>query len=159
MWGQSGWNLSNNPPYFHVANFFRKTAQEIQKEKWLADYKGNRKRRIPEGPRRGRMYRVADVPVGFVSFFDVLWRYRKWANYKEAQALIEGQQYDPHIDEFDVAFGEIVETTSAALEHVLCIRLGADILRGMYDEYLNLVRGKIDCSSVERRLNILCGQA
>jgi len=29
-----------------------------------------------------------DVPVGYVSFFDVMWRLRTWANYREADTII-----------------------------------------------------------------------
>lgn len=158
MWGPSGWNLRNNEPHFHVANFLRRTAQETQRDDWRAHFKGNKKRRIAGGPRKGRLYRVADVPVGLISFFNVLWRYRRWANCEEAQALTEGQDYPPHTDEFDAAFGTILENTAAVLENVICTRIGAPALDALYQEYLQLVRGKVDCSSIERRRSAVCPQ-
>ncbi len=38
MRGNSGWNLRNNEPHFHVANFFRRTAQRTQRDDWREHY-------------------------------------------------------------------------------------------------------------------------
>jgi hypothetical protein len=55
------------------------------------------------------MYRVADVPVDPVSIFDVLWRFRRWANYLEADTIIEGGEFQPYAIEFDDCFNNIME--------------------------------------------------
>lgn len=157
MWASSGWNVTNNEPYFHVANFFRRTAQRNQREDWREHYKGNKKRRLPSGPRRGRMYRIADVPVDPVSLFDVLWRFRRWANYLEADTIVEGGEFQPHAVEFDECFNEIMETTATACESVLCRYLGRVALLALYTEFIALGQGHLDTSAVERRRDVICG--
>lgn len=157
MWAEGGWNLRNNEPYFHVANFFRRSAQRNQREDWREHYKKNKKRRIQSGPRKGRMYRVADVPVAPISIFDVLWRFRRWANYLEADTIIEGGEYQPHALEFDGCFNEIMETTATIFENVLCRYLGRHVLHALYKEFLALAHGRLDTSAVERRRDIICG--
>jgi hypothetical protein len=157
MRGSSGWNLRNNEPYFHVANFFRRTAQRNQREDWREHYKGNKKRRIPSGLRKGRMYRVTDVPTDPVSIFDVMWRFRRWANYLEADTIIEGGEFEPHAVEFDGCFNEIMETTATVFENVLCRYLGRAALHALYEEFIALARGRLDTAAVERRRDVICG--
>lgn len=155
MRGDSGWNLTNNEPYFHVANFFRRTAQRNQVDKWRGHYKG-KDRRIPKGPRAGRLYRIVDVPVDPVSIFDVLWRFRRWANYQEADTIIRGGEYEPHAVEFDTCFDLIIETSASVVEHVLCRYLGRDAMRELYENFIDLTHGRLDCSAVERRRDVIC---
>ncbi len=154
----SGWNVSRETPsYTHVACFFRSTAQRNQYEAWLDNYKNKKpKPRIPSGPRAGKIYTIADVKVDPVSIFNVLWRFRRWANYLEADTIIEGGDYVPHAVEFDKSFNEINETTALVCEHILRSYLGIDRLRELYQEYLHLTSGHLDCEPVERRRVALC---
>jgi hypothetical protein len=54
------------------------------------DYKEKAQGRTREGR---KAIRVKDVTAGTIAFWDVLWRMRKWVNYKEAQAL-----YDAYLE-------------------------------------------------------------
>jgi hypothetical protein len=157
MWAASGWNLRNNEPYFHVANFFRRSAQRNQREDWREHYRRNKKHRLTAGPRKGRMYRVADVPVDPVSIFDVLWRFRRWANYLEADTIIEGGEVQPHAIEFDECFNDIMETTATTFESILCRYLGRGALHALYQEFIALAHGRLDTAAVERRRDVICG--
>lgn len=157
MRGPSGWNVTNNEPYMHVANYYRRTAERDQREDWRDRYKGNKKRRIGTGPRKGKMYRIQDVPVDPIAIFNVLWRFRRWANYLEADTIIEGGgDFLPHAVEFDEAFNDIVETTAAVFEHVLRRYLGHGALHALYQQFINLVGGRLDTAALVRRRNIIC---
>jgi len=152
----SGWNVSRaTESNTYIACFFRTTAQRDQQEKWRQHYK-NKKKRIEAGPRAGKIYATADVKVDPVSFFNVLWRFRRWANYLDADTIIEGGDYTPHAVEFDSSFSEIVETTALTCENILKRCIGSDRLRDLYREYLALAGGHLDCATVERRLSTLC---
>jgi hypothetical protein len=150
MRGASGWNLANNEPYHHVACFLRRTGERSQQET-VADLRRRRKR-IPAGrPRAGRLYTRADVRVGTVSVFDVLWRFRTWANYHEGDTIIEGGEYVDHAVEFDARFNEIVDTTAVLIEGVIRRRLGAATLREFYDAFLGIAAGHLDAGTIARR--------
>jgi Recombinase len=82
------------------------------------DYKG-RGKRVEAGPRAGRIYTIADVKVDPISFFNVLWRFRRWANYLDADTIIEGGDYVPHAVEFDSSFSEIVEAMALTIAQTL----------------------------------------
>lgn len=156
MWAGSGWNLANNEPHSHVANFFRRTAQRNQREDWREHYRRKKKRRIPAGPRKGRTYRIADVPVDPVSIFEVLWRFRRWANYLEADTIIQGGDFLPHAVEFDEAFTEIIDTSALLLEAALCRCMGSLALDGLYQEFVALTDGKVDTAALARRRAVVC---
>ncbi len=152
----SGWNVSRETgSYTHVACFFRRTAQRNQRELWVDQYKG-KKSRIPSGPQAGKIYTIPDVKVDPVSIFNVLWRFRRWANYLEADTIIEGGVYIPHAVEFDTSFNEINETTALVCEHILRSYLGTNGLRELYQEYFHLTSGHLDCQPIERRCAALC---
>lgn len=156
MTAPSGWNVSRDTDsHTYVACFFRSTAQRSQRELWRDQYKGKR-RRLPSGPRAGKIYTIADVKVDPVSVFSVLWRFRRWANYLEGDTIIEGGVYTPHAVEFDQTFNDISETTALVCEHILRSYLGPDDLRALYHEYLHLAGGHLDCEPVERRRVALC---
>ena len=153
--GPSGWNLANNEPYFHLACSLRITAFRRQSET-LSDLR-RRRRRIPAGQARaGRLYTRGDVRAGTVSFFDVLWRFRRWANYHEGDTIIEGGEVQDHAVEFDARFNEIMDTTALLCESVVGRKVGTPALRAWYDEFLHLTQGRMDTMTVERRRAILC---
>jgi hypothetical protein len=149
-----GWNLSNNDPHVHLANFYRRTAQRNQLEKWRSKLK---KERLKEGPRRGKRYRVADVKTGRVSIFDVLWRFRCWANYQAADVIIEGADTLAYAAEFDESFNHIVDATSILCEAALCRFLGRDRMNALYQEYVGLVGATLDASQIRLRRELICG--
>ena len=103
------------------------------------------------------MYRIPDVPTDPVSIFDVLWRFRRWANYLEADTIIEGADFQPHAVEFDECFNEIMEMTATICENVLCRYLGRPALHALYQEFVALTHGRLDTSAVERRRDAICG--
>ena len=151
-----GWNLANIDSYEYMANFLRVTGERKQHEVWTREYKGNKKKLIPSGPRQGKRYRIRDVPVGYVSAFDVLWRLRTWANYREADTIIAGGEYEGWALEFDDLFNVIVETTGTVLEHMICRRVGPKVLHGLYQDYLSHTKGALGCPGIQRRRNIIC---
>jgi len=156
MTAPTGWNVSRDTDsHTYVACFFRSTAQRNQRELWRDQYKGKR-RRLLSGPRAGKIYTAADVKVDSVSVLNVLWRFRRWANYLEGDTIIEGGDYTPHAVEFDQSFNDINETTALVCEHILRSYLGTAHLRELYQEYLQLVGARLDCEPVERRRMALC---
>lgn len=88
------------------------------------------------------------MPVGKVSVFDALWRFRRWANYQEAD-------FERHASEFDNCFTEIVGATAVVLESVLLQYIGKDTLRALYEDYLKLVGNRLDCSAIKLRQQVL----
>ncbi len=92
-----------------------------------------------------------------VAFWDVLWRMRKWVNYKEAQALLEGQRFEPHIEEFDGTLNALLTTSATVVKHLLCALLGTDQMTEFYDDYVRVIQGKVDYSELTLRRGILTG--
>jgi hypothetical protein len=99
---------------------------------------------------------LADVRAGIVSVFDVLWRFRTWANYHEGDTTIDSGEYQDHAVEFDARFNEAVDTTAVLTESILCRQLGAVTMRALYDQFLGLAAGHIDAATITRRRNIIC---
>ncbi len=94
---------------------------------------------------------------GTIAFWDVLWRMRKWVNYKEAQALLEGQDFLPYVEEFDDRLNSILTASAAIIESLLYTLIGDTRMREMYDGYLGMTAGKVDCSALQVRRDVLCG--
>jgi hypothetical protein len=69
MWANGGWNLRNNEPYFHVANFFRRTAQRNQREDWREHYRRNKKRRTFSGASAGGPTTLRPTPSSKAASF------------------------------------------------------------------------------------------
>jgi hypothetical protein len=107
--------------------------------------------------RSGKAIRLRDVNGGLVAFWDVLWRMRKWVNYKEAQALLEGQDFEPHIEEFDGTLNVLLTTSATVIEHLLYALLGTDRMTEFYDDYVRVIQGKVDHSELTLRRSILTG--
>ena len=153
--GQSGWNLANNEPFFHLACFLRRTAERNRNET-VTDLR-RRRRKIPAGqPRAGRLYTRADVRIGTVSIFDVLWRFRTWANYHEGDTVIEGGEYPNHAVEFDARFNEVTDTTAVLTERILSRYLTPATMRPLYDQFLALAAGHLDAATIIRRRDLIC---
>jgi len=151
----SGWNLSNhNEPAVFVGHFFRTTGREKQEEKWMTHGKG---KIHTNGPRTGKRFLRREMRGGTIAFWDVLWRIRKWVNYKEAQALLEGQDYPDHVEEFDSRLNSILTTSSAVLEHLLYRLLGDQTLTSMYASYLQVTNGIVTCPELILRRDLICG--
>jgi hypothetical protein len=150
----SGWNLKNHAePAVFVAHFFKTTGQEKQHEKWLDHGKG---RKHASGPKKGKRILIRETRGGTIAFWDVLWRIRKWVNYKEAQALLEGQDYPEHVEEFDVRLNSMLTTSAAVLEHLLCVLLGDQAMTEMYAAYLQTTSGIVHCPELTLRRNLIC---
>ncbi len=152
---QSGWNLANQPePRVFVVHFYRTTGEEKRYERWLDHGKGKKHK---QGPRAGKRILQKDIKAGTISFWDVLWRMRKWVNYKEAQALLEGQERPDHVEEFDESLNSILTASAAVLEHILYGLLGDELISGMYRAYLDFARGRVDCAALATRRDVICG--
>jgi hypothetical protein len=151
----SGWNLTNHDdPSVFVAHFYRTTGLEKRYERWVEHGK---KKRHKMGPRAGKRILIQEMNGGTVAFWDVLWRMRKWVNYKEAQAILEGQDYPDHVEEFDDRLNSILTTSAAALENVLYVLLGDETMTGMYASYLQATNGKVNCPELSLRRDLICG--
>jgi len=152
----SGWNLANHPDAnVFVVHFYRTTGTEKRYERWLEN--GKKKKHRLGHERSGKAIRIKDINGGTIGFWDVLWRMRKWVNYKEAQALLEGQQFLPHVEEFDSCLNSILTASAAVVEHVLYTLIGDEQMTEMYDSYLAVTSGKVDCSALQVRRDVLCG--
>ncbi len=152
----SGWNLANhNDAYVFIVHFYRTTGQEKRYERWL-DH-GKKKKHKPGHPKAGKAILIKDVTGGAVAFWDVLWRMRKWVNYKEAQSLLEGQDFVPYVEEFDATLNSILTASAAVVEHLLYALIGDERMTQMYSSYLDLTAGKVDCSALQVRRDVLCG--
>jgi hypothetical protein len=151
-----GWNLGNIDPYEFVANFLRVTGERKQHEVWTREYRGKKQRRISTGPRQGKRYRIRDVRIGRLSFFDIMWRFRTWANYREADTIIEGGEFETWAVEFDDVFNTIIESTATVMEHIILRRVGRATLQELYSEYLALTNGVFSCPGLQRRRDIVC---
>lgn len=152
----SGWNLANHDdPHVFVAHFYRTTAAEKRHERWVDHGKG---RKHPRGhPKAGRRILISDVRGGTVSIWDVLWRMRKWVNYQEAEAVLAGQDFTPHIEEFDGTLNTLLTASAEVIEHLLCGLLGQELMTSMYDDYYKVIAGKVDCSALMLRRGVLTG--
>jgi hypothetical protein len=152
----SGWNLANHTdPYVFVGHFYRTTGLEKRYERWLEHAKG--KKHKAGHPRAGKRILIREVSAGMIGCWDVLWRMRKWVNYKEAQALLEGQDFLPYVEEFDDALNSILTTSAAVVEHLLYALIGDGLMTRMYEDYLRATAGKVDCSALRLRREIICG--
>jgi hypothetical protein len=153
---ESGWNLANHQdPYVFIVHFYRTTGQEKRYERWLEH--GKKKKHKAGHTKAGKAIRIKDVSGGTIAFWDVLWRMRKWVNYKEAQALLEGQDFEPHVEEFDSTLNSILTASAVVVEHILYALIGDERMSEMYDAYLDLTAHKVDCSALQLRRNALCG--
>jgi hypothetical protein len=129
---RSGWNLSRNiDSYEHFAQFLRTTGHHKRNEKWPAI----KAQKPKPGEKRTRK---KNIVLGHVSFWDAIWRFRRWANYLEARALLEGQEEGPAI-EFDSSMNLVLMCSMAVLERVLAAHLGNRFMRGAYDDYLTTI--------------------
>ncbi len=153
---ESGWNISDDvDSSTFVVHFYRTTGQEKRYERWLDHGKY---RKHPKGhPKAGKAIRIADKTGGTIGFFDVLWRMRKWVNYKEAQALLEGQDYLPHVQEFDETLNAILTSSATTLEHILYALIGDELMGQMYSAYLDATAGKVECPSLQLRRDLIFG--
>lgn len=152
-----GWNISRyTPAEDFVANLLRTTGEEKQRERWREHYKGKHKRNPAGHARAGKLVRTSDMQVGVISFWDVLWRLRKWVNYKEAEAMLEGQDLEG-AHEFDAALNSILTTSATVLENLLNSLLGSARMNEMYDCFLTTVGGKVDLSHLKLRRDLICG--
>ncbi len=151
----SGWNLANHPdPTAFVGHFFKTTGREKRHEKWLDHGKG---KTHANGPKKGKRILIKETRGGTIAFWDVLWRIRKWVNYKEAQALLEGQDYPDHVEEFDARLNSILTTSAIVLEHLLYRLLGDPTMNEMYAAYLQTTNGIVSCPELTMRRNLICG--
>jgi hypothetical protein len=139
-----------------VVHFYRTTGNEKWNERWLEHGKG-KKHKPGDHPRAGKRILKKEITVGMISFWDVLWRMRKWVNYKEAQALLEGQERLDHVEEFDEALNSILTASAAILEHILYRLLGDPLMGQMYKGFLTIAQGKVDCSALGLRRGVICG--
>ncbi len=152
----SGWNLANhNDANTFVVHFYRTSGMEKRYERWLEH--GKRKKHKAGHAKAGKAIRIKDINGGTIGFWDVLWRMRKWVNYKEAQALLEGQAFQPHVEEFDSRLNSILTASAAVVEQVLYTLVGDAVMTELYDSYLGVTAGKVDCSALQVRRDILCG--
>jgi hypothetical protein len=134
-----------------------RSAQRNQRKDCREHYRRNKKRQLTAGPRRVGCTVVADVPGDPVPIFDVLWHFRRWANYLEADTIIEGGEAQPDAIEFDECFNDIMKTTATTLESILCRYLGRGALHALYQEFIALAHGRLDTAAVERRRDVSCG--
>ncbi|HUO03751.1 MAG TPA: hypothetical protein VMU16_01015 [Candidatus Binataceae bacterium] len=151
----AGWNLANQEPYAFLANFYRTTGSLKRHDKW-SEQKG--RRHPPPHPRAGRRIQQSDVPGGYISIWNALGRMRKWVNYKEAAALLEGQRLmsQPHIDEFDEALNSILTGSAAVLECYLSVLVESE-MRAFYQEYRQMM-GQFACSEFLERYDVIFSQ-
>lgn len=144
---KSGWNLSRNiDSYEHFAQFLRTTGKHKREQKWLT----KKSQKPPPGKKRERK---KDIVLGHVSFWDAVWRFRRWANYLEARALLEGQEEGVAV-EFDSSMNLVLMCSMAALERVLSAHLGREFMRGAYDEYLTTIGKKISEGELTHHLTL-----
>jgi hypothetical protein len=133
---KSGWNLSRDiDSYQHFAQFLRTTGNHKRNETW--------QKRKSEKPKTGdKRPRKKSIVLGYVSFWDIVWRFRRWANYLEARALLEGQE-ESLANEFDSSMNLVLMCSMAMLERVLSTHLGNDFMREAYDDYLTTIGEKV----------------
>jgi hypothetical protein len=152
----SGWNLANHDDAnVFIVHFYRTTGGEKRYERWLEHGKG--KKHKAGHAKAGKAIRIKDTSGGTVGFWDVLWRMRKWVNYKEAQALLEGQDFAPYVEEFDDRLNSILTASAAVVEHLLYALLGDQQMNEMYAGYLDATEGKVDCTALKLRRDMICG--
>ncbi len=151
---KSGWNLTRNgDSYENFAQFLRTTGEHKREERW-SKLKYRKPRLGEKRPKK------MSISLGKVSFWDALWRLRRWANYLEAQALLEGQELGP-AKEFDSSMNLVLMCSMAVLERVLSAHLGNDFMRRAYDDYLRTI-GVSVASEVTKHLivrrDLVCSQ-
>jgi hypothetical protein len=152
---KSGWNLSRNiDAYEHFAQFLRTTGKHKREEIWLK----NKSKKPPPGKKRESK---KNIILGYISFWDVVWRFRRWANYLEARALLEGQE-EVAANEFDSSMNLVLMCSMAVLERVLSAHLGTKFMRGAYDDYLITIGNKISEGELTHHLvlrrDLICAQ-
>lgn len=126
-----GWNFELYvDPYENFAQFLRTTGDHKREEKW----EKLKSRRLKSGEKRRKK---KSILLNYVSFCDALWRFRRWANYLQAQALLEGQEEEP-AKEFDSNLNLVLMCSMAVLERVLSAHLGSEFMRRAYDDYLKI---------------------
>ncbi len=142
---KSGWNLSRNiGSYEHFAQFLRTTGKHKRTETWL--------KTKSQKPRPGeKRQKKKNIILGYVSFWDAVWRFRRWANYLEARALLEGQEEGLAI-EFDSSMNLVLMCSMAVLERVLSAHLGNEFMRRAYDGYLKTIGDKVSEGEVTKHL-------
>jgi len=129
---KGGWNLTrNSDSYDHFAQFLRTTGDHKRDEKW-SKIKSRK-------PRSGeKRQKKKNITLGYVSFWDAIWRFRRWANYLEAQALLEGQDAQGAA-EFDKSMNLVLMCSMAVLERVLSAHLGNEFMLRAYGDYLKTI--------------------
>jgi hypothetical protein len=143
---KSGWNLARNwNSYENFAQFLRTTGDHKREERWSK----LKYRKSKPGDKRPKK---KSISLGYVSFWDALWRIRRWANYLEAQALLEGQEEGP-AKEFDSSVNQILMCSMAVLERILSAHLGNDFMLRVYDDYLKTI-GVSVASEVTKHLTV-----
>jgi hypothetical protein len=133
---KSGWNISRHiDSYEHFAQFLRTTGKHKRNERWPSVKAQNRKT-------KDKRMKKKSIVLGYISFWDVIWRFRLWANYLEARALLEGQEEGPAV-EFDSSMNLVLMCSMAVLERVLSAHLGNEFMLGAYNDYLSTIGRRI----------------
>ena len=150
---KSGWNLTRySSSYEWFAHFLRTTGDNKREEKW-----GKIKsRKVKHGEKRPKK---KNISLGYVSFWDAAWRLRRWVNYLEAQALLEGQEEGP-AKEFDTSMNLVLMCSMAVLERVLSAHLGNEFMHRAYGDYLTTIGEKVTKGNLTEHLilrrNLVC---
>jgi hypothetical protein len=147
-----GWNLERYTDSYHnFAQFLRTTGDHKREEKW-SKVKVRKPKRGEKRPKK------KSISVGYISFWDALWRIRRWANYLEAQALLEGQEETPAI-EFDASINLVLMCSMAVLERVLSAHLGNEFMLQSYEDYMRTIGTSLAVELTKHlsvRRNLVC---
>jgi hypothetical protein len=139
--GRIGWNLARNrDSYDHFANFLRTTGEHKREEKWTKIKSQKRQKK-------------KDLRLGYISFWDALWRFRRWANYLEAQHLLEGQDSES-AREFDRNLNLVLMCTMGVLERCLSAHLSKEFMGEAYADYLSTLTKTIASEDVAKHLTV-----
>ncbi len=142
-----GWNLSrNSDSHENFAHFLRTTGEHKREEKW-------QKEKLKKREKRRRKNRIE---IGYISFWDALWRFRRWANYLEAQTLLEGPVED-EAKEFDSNLNLVLMCTMGVLERYLTALLGKPFMLQAYDDYLSTIGRSVSGEELTKHLTVRRG--
>ena len=102
-----------------------------------------------------------NIVLRSISFWDIVWRFRRWSNYLEARALLEGQD-EGLANEFDSSMNLVLMCSMAMLERVLSKHLGNAFMEQAYDDYLATIGEKVASGNLTKHLilrrDLICNQ-
>jgi len=132
-----------------IAMWLRTTHEEKRNNKWSSMSKTDKSKHRKSGKKKKDLY------VSPTSFFDCLFRFRKWSNYDEAEAFLSGPENEQESTDLSSYIANIQNYSMFMIELNCKIILRPALFLGIFEEYIKLISSKVQANYLTERFNLL----